>query len=128
MVLLAQGVPAGRSLIDVHAGAAYGANRDGRLFEKLATATWRSDYGGPWARVNPNGTVAYGWRSRLPSELICDENRNDGFAFVLGMIDAFGAVGNTLASELIPEYGGRECREADPNAWPALLSGILPPE
>lgn len=116
-----------RTLIDVHAGAAYGAETKGGLFHALGTASWRFDFGGPWARTHQNGTTAYGWRSRLPSELFCQQNMQDAFGFVLGMVDSFGIASATLAEELIPKYGGRRCFDHDPNAWPALLSGVLPP-
>lgn len=118
----------GRTLIDVHAGGAYGARPSERLFETLATASWRFDYGGPWARISPNRTASYGWRSRLPSELFSEANLSDAFGFVLGMVDAFGAAAGTLANELIPAYGGRRCSDQDPDSWPALLGGILPPQ
>lgn len=117
-----------RTLIDVHAGGAYGAQPSDGLFQALATASWRFDFGGPWARISPNGTAAYGWRSRLPSELFSEGNLSDAFGFVLGMVDAFGAAAGTLANELIPVYGGRRCFDQDPESWPPLLSGILPPQ
>lgn len=116
-----------RSLIDVHAGAAYGMQPSRELFQTLATASWRFDYGGPWSRVRQDGT-AFGWRSRLPSELFSEGNLSDAFGFVLGMVDAFGQACNVLADELIPRFGGTRCRDYDPNSWPALLSGMLPPD
>ncbi|MGA8744951.1 MAG: hypothetical protein WB507_03700 [Solirubrobacterales bacterium] len=116
-----------RTLIDVHAGSAYGARPAGELFEALATASWRFDYGGPWARSGPDGTAAYGWRSRLPSDLFSEDNLGEAFGFVLGMVDAFGHAAGTLAAELIPGHGGRRCSDQDPAAWPALLGGLLPP-
>jgi hypothetical protein len=117
----------GRTLIDVHAGGAYGAVPTQGLFQSLCTATWRFDYGGPWARNMPGDTVTYGWRSRLPSELFSESNLNDAFGFVLGMIDAFGRAAGTLANELSPPYGGYPSRADDPNAFKALLAGLLPP-
>lgn len=116
-----------RTLLDVHAGAAYGAQPRGELFRALATASWRFDYGGPWARVRGDG-AAFGWRSRLPSELFSQENISDAFGFVLGMVDTFGHACRVLADELIPQFGGTRCRDYDPDSWPALLSGLLPPE
>ena len=117
----------GRTLIDVHAGGAYGAAPAQGLFQSLCTATWRFDYGGPWARNMPGNTVTYGWRSRLPSELFGESNLSDAFGFVLGMIDTFGIAAGTLANELIPFYGGYLSRADDPNAFSALLAGLLPP-
>lgn len=116
-----------RTLIDVHAGGAYGASPEAGLFEALCTATWRFDFGGPWARRLPDGSATYGWRSRLPSELFAEANRGDAFGFVLGMIDAFGAAAGTLADELIPQFGGAYVRESDPNAWGPLIAGVIPP-
>jgi len=116
-----------RTLLDVHAGGAYGMNPRGELFQALATSSWRFDYGGPWARVRNDG-AAFGWRSRLPSELFSEGNLSDAFGFVLGMVDAFGQACTVLADELIPQYGGKVCRDFDPNSWPALLSGLLPPD
>lgn len=116
-----------RTLLDVHAGGAYGMQPDGEVFYSLATASWRFDYGGPWARVHEGG-VAFGWRSRLPSELFGEANLSDAFGFVLGMVDAFGQAAAVLSEELIPRFGGFRCLDRDPNAWPALLGGLLPPE
>jgi hypothetical protein len=124
---LAQPELDGRTLIDVHAGGAYAAAPAQGLFQGLCTATWRFDYGGPWARNMPGATVAYGWRSRLPSELFGESNHDDAFGFVLGMIDAFGMAAGTLAGELIPLYGGHPIRAGDPEAFRALLAGLLPP-
>jgi hypothetical protein len=118
----------GRTLLDVHAGGAYGARPDRDLFQALATSTWRFDYGGPWARVSQDGQAAYGWRSRLPSELFAEANLSDAFGFVLGMVDSFGVAAATLANELLPVHGGRRCSDQDPDAWPPLLSGLLPPQ
>lgn len=117
-----------RRLIDVHAGAAYGARPDGGLFRALAIASWRFDFGGPWARLRPGDTVAYGWRARLPSELFTDANLSEAFGFVLGMVDAFGTAASTLADELIPLHGGHRISDRDPGSWQELLSGIPPPE
>jgi hypothetical protein len=117
-----------RTLLDVHAGAAHGARAEGELFEALATASWRFDFGGPWARIGSDGMASYGWRSRLPSELFSEGNLGEAFGFVLGMVDAFGAAASTLANELIPAYGGRRCLDEDPGSWPALLGGLLPPQ
>lgn len=58
-----------RTLVEVCAGGAYGAQPDGGLFQSLATSAGAYDFGGPWARVMSDGTTSYGWRSRLPSEL-----------------------------------------------------------
>jgi len=116
-----------RSLIDVHAGGAYAMHASGELFEAISIATWRFDYGGPWARVRADGAT-FGWRSRLPSEMFCEANVSDAFGFVLGMVDAFGMAAGTLAEELIPRFGGKPSRSDDPQAWPALMSGLLPPQ
>lgn len=117
-----------RTLIDVHAGGGYGAEPHGSLFQALATATWRYDYGSPWARIEPSGKAAYGWRSRLPSVLFNETNIKEAFSYILGQVDAFGATAGTLASEFIPIYGGRRCHHEDPDSWPPLLSGLLPPQ
>lgn len=117
-----------QTLLDVHAGGGYGAEAHGGLFQVLATATWRYDYGGPWARIGPDGKAAYGWRSRLPSVLFNETNIKEAFSYVLGQVDAFGTTAGTLASEFIPIYGGRRCHHEDPYSWPPLLSGLLPPQ
>jgi hypothetical protein len=116
-----------RTLVDVHAGGAYGASPAPGLFQSLATATWRYDFGGPWARVLDDQSVAYGWRSRLPSDLFGEGDNRDAFGFVVAMIDEFGAVAGNLADELIPLYGGRASRANDPSAFGALIAGVLPP-
>jgi hypothetical protein len=87
-----------QTLLDIHAGGGYGAEPHGSLFQALATGTWRFDHGGPWARISRDGTVAFGY------------------------------VAGTLANEFIPIYGGRRSRDEDPESWPALLSGMLPPQ
>ncbi len=117
-----------QTLIDIHAGGGYGAEPHGSLFQALATGTWRFDHGGPWARIGRDGTVAYGWRTRYPSEFFTEDNMKELFMLVLNMIDAFGYVAGTLANEFIPIYGGRRSHDEDPESWPALLSGLLPPQ
>jgi hypothetical protein len=117
----------GRSLIDVHAGGGYGLRPDGDLFRALGTATWRFDYGGPWARMTPDGSAAFGWRSRLPSDLFAEQNRTDAMGFVLGMIHMFGTASRIMADELIPQFGGSRFADDDPESWPPLLLGMLPP-
>jgi len=117
----------GRSLIDVHAGGAYGLQPDRNLFQAVSTATWRFDYGGPWARITPDSLAAFGWRSRLPSDLFVEQNLTDAMGFVLGMIQMFGVASQLLADELIPQFGGRRIADDDPEAWPPLLLGMLPP-
>jgi hypothetical protein len=115
-----------RALIDIHAGGGYGAEPHASLFQALATGTWRFDHGGPWARVSRDGTIAYGWRTRYPSEFFSEGNMKELFTLVLTMIEAFGQVAGTLANEFIPLYGGRRSHDEDPESWPALLSGLLP--
>lgn len=116
----------GATLIDVHAGGAYGARSDGGLFQALAVSSGRWDFGGPWARVGPDATVAYGWRLRLPGLLLTHETRSDAFKMLLDFVDGFGGCASALANELIPEFGGKDIADKDPNAWPALLSGLIP--
>lgn len=117
-----------RTLIDVHAGGAYGLTPQAGLFETLSEATWRLDYGGAWSRRQAEKGVAFGWRSRYPSELLHRENCEEAFGFLMGMIWEFGRTAGQLADELIPRYGGRRCLDGDPDSWKALLSGVLPPQ
>ena len=116
-----------RTLIDVHAGAAYGLTPSADLFEML-TGSFRIDYGGPWSRRLPDGKVAFGWRARYPSEFFHEENHADAFGFLMGMIWEFGRMGVELADEFIPRFGGFPCRGNDPDAFKALLAGIVPPQ
>jgi hypothetical protein len=125
----------GRCLIDVHAGGAYGVSHTPEVLELLATSSWRFDYGGLWCRTYSEGTTTptpgtlnFGWRSRLPSELFSEGNRSDAFGFLFGMVEMFGAASSTLAEAVAPIGGGRPIRVDDPQAWPALLGGMLPPE
>jgi len=117
-----------RTLIDVHACGAYGLTPNAELFETLSEATWRLDYGGPWSRRQPDGKATFGWRARYPSEFFQEENYAEAFGMLTAMIWEFGRVSLLLAEELIPRHGGFMCRANDPNAWPPLLSGMLPPE
>ena len=124
----------GRSLIDVHAGAAYEVQATPEVLDLLATSSWRYDFGGLWCRTaSPGnatpvpGTLNFGWRSRLPSELFAEGNRSDSFGFLLGMVDSFGAACSQLAVAVGPFGGGKPIRAGDPQAWPALLGGMLPP-
>jgi hypothetical protein len=119
----------------VHAGGAYGVSHNPEVLEHLATSSWRFDYGGLWCRTYSEatttptpGTLNFGWRSRLPSELFTDANRSDAFGFLLGMVDTFGQASSILAAEVAPIGGGQRMRADDPQAWPALLGGMLPPE
>jgi hypothetical protein len=118
----------GRTLVDVHACGAYGLMPKPELFETLSEATWRLDYGGPWSRRLPDHRVTFGWRARYPSELFHEENFSESFGFLTGMIWEFGRVSFQLAEELLPLYGGVMCRAGDPDAWKALISGLLPPQ
>jgi hypothetical protein len=114
-----------KTLIEVCAGGGYGAQPHVDLFQTIATSAGAHDFGGPWARVMNDGTVAYGWRNRLPSELFTEENKGDSFSFVLAMVDDFGQAAAELAAQLVPRHGGSRCSDVDPQAWPGLLAGIL---
>jgi hypothetical protein len=114
-----------RSHVEVCAGGAYGVQPHGGLFQVLATSAGAYDLGGPWARIINDGTVSYGWRSRLPSELFVEENKGDWIGLVVEMVDVFGQAAAGLASDLIPRFGGTRCFDQDPEAWPGLLAGIL---
>jgi len=116
----------GRTLIDVHAGGAHGCQPAPALWQTLASASWRCDFGGPWARLLPGPTAAFGWRGRYPSELFHEANLPDAFGFIMGMIEIFGAAAEALADELIPSYGGYRCLAGDESSWGALLAGMLP--
>jgi hypothetical protein len=117
-----------RTLIDVCSGGAYGIPPSMELFESLSQANWRMDFGGPWTRRQKDGTIAFGWHDRYPSELFHEEMHQYAFGFLTGMIWEFGRVAYELAQELIGRHGGFPCRASDPNAWPPLLSGLLPPQ
>lgn len=121
-----QGAP-DRTFVLVHAGGAHGAAVHPGLFQHLCTQAWRFDYGGPWSTVTVDGTVAYGWRLLLPSDLLCEENLSDFFGFVFGMVDNVGSVARALGSELVPAYGGKLFHDADPDAFRNLLAGVVPP-
>lgn len=116
-----------RTFLLVHAGAGYGAQPHIGLFQSLCTQAWRFEYGGPWATVTKDGLVAFGWRLLIPSDLICAENISDAFGFLLGMVDNLGAVARLVGSELIPSYGGVLFEDSDPDAFPNLLAGVVPP-
>lgn len=116
----------GRTLIDVHAGGAHGCHPSPALWQTVASSSWRCDYGGPWARLLPGPTAAFGWRGRYPSDLFHQENLPDAFGFVLGMVEIFGQTAAALAAEMIPQFGGYRCLAGDETSWGALLAGMLP--
>ncbi|MCA0323727.1 MAG: hypothetical protein LCH60_14415 [Actinobacteria bacterium] len=115
-----------RTMMDVHAGGAYAMTPLPVLFQTLTAASWRFDFGGPWARKLPNG-AAFGWRTRIPSDFFIESTLSDAGAFLTGMVDQFAAVCNVLADELLPLTGGMKIRAADPDAWPPLIRGTVPP-
>ena len=110
--------------IDVIAGSVYRAKPDAALFQALCTSTGQIRHGGPWARVNDDG-ASYGWRTQISGALISEEGTRDAFSYVLSLIDNFGDVCNGLADAYMPRSGGTRILDGDPNAWPALLSGMM---
>jgi len=123
----------GRILVDVHAGAAHSVTPSPEVLEVLATSSWRSDYGGVWARrhgegtVMPAGSLSFGWRARWPSELVHASEPEVAVGFFAAMVSEFANVCRELHLEVQPVGGGSSMTGADQLSWPALVSGIVPP-
>jgi hypothetical protein len=115
-----------RTLLDVHAGGAYGLTASEELFEALCHASLRLDGGAPWTRRQQDGRVVFGWQLRLASEYLHEENYSEAFGLIEGSIWAFGQIAHEMAKELIPRHGGSLLRADVPNALPLLVSGLVP--
>lgn len=94
-----------RMLLEIAGGGAHSTPADGRLFQHLLTRGLDFDWGGPFARILGDGTVTYGSRLTLPSDIISTANNSS--AFVTEMIDVMGKESRTLAQELVPRFGGQ---------------------
>jgi hypothetical protein len=94
-----------RTLLEIAGGGAHSAPADGRLFQHLLTRGLDFDWGAPFARILEDGTVTYGSRLTLPSDIL--STANNSFAFVMDMIDVMGKASRTLAQELVPRFGGQ---------------------
>jgi hypothetical protein len=121
-------------LIDVHAGGAYGVTINNQVLEILVTSSWRFDFGGLWCRMpSPQlatpapGTLNFGWRLRLPSQLFGEANSAEALGFLGGSIELIGSAAATLAREVRPWGGGQPIRDGDADAWRALVGGLVAP-
>jgi hypothetical protein len=94
-----------RTLLEIAGGGAHSAPTDGRLFQHLLMRGLDFYWGGPFARVLGDGTVTYGSRLTLPSDLL--STANDSFMFVTDMIEVMGKASRSLAQELVPRFGGQ---------------------
>jgi hypothetical protein len=95
------------SYVEIVGGGADGARPEPKLFRHLVTRTLAFDWGGPFANHFPSGTVTFGHRMLTPSDLIVSENIRNCIGYIYGMIDVIGQTARVIASEIIPEVGGR---------------------
>lgn len=125
----------GAFYVDVHAGGAYRVPSTESVIRTLVTSSWRFDLGGLWCRLpspglaTPSlGTLNFGWRTRLPSELFSREDLELSIGFLSGLVILLGGHGRTLAEVVeVEESGGTPIRPGDDDAWAALVGGLLPP-
>ena len=95
-----------RMWLEIAGGGAHSTFPDGRLFQHLLTRGLDFDWGGPFARIVGDGTMTYGSRLTLPSDILSTANKAS-FSFVMGMIDVMGQMSRVLAQELVPHFGGQ---------------------
>jgi len=114
-----------RSCIQVTGGGAENSRAELKLFHHLLTRAIDFDWGGPFARHWPNGTVTFGQRLIIPSDVITSENLRKCVVYIYGMIDAVGEIARLIANEIIPEAGGRLLDGSSAKDGISLFSAIM---
>lgn len=108
---------AGGGAIDVPADA----NLCQAIFERHVNIDW----GGPFVRSWPNGTMAYGTQMVLPAALL--HRDPNAWSFVFGMVDLFGEIARSIAVELVPRFGGEMLDGTGDNHDAEFFGALLGP-
>lgn len=116
----------GRTLIQIAGGGARGALSDVRLFQHLLSRYMDFDWGGPFALTMADGTVTYGSRITISSDLISSDNKANAYNYIAGLIDMLGQTARILANELVPHFGGTMF-QGDPKDGATLCAALLGP-
>jgi hypothetical protein len=112
------------TFIHIAGGGAWGARADSPLYEHLVTRCLDFDWGGPFARV-VHGATVYGTRVVVPSSILTSENLMSAYGFLGGMVKVLGEVARTVATELVPRYGGELFGDGGPDDDLRLLIAIF---
>jgi hypothetical protein len=93
------------TFIQIAGGGALGVPANADLCRSIFERHINIDWGGPFVRSYPDGSLTYGTQVVLPS-ILFDLGNSASFGFLLGMVELFGEVARSIAVELVPRYGG----------------------
>ena len=117
------------TFIQIAGGGAVNAPINSDLCRAIFNRHINMDWGGPFVRSWPNGTMTYGSQMVLPGEaLAMDAN---GVGFLAAMIGLLGEMAYSIAVELVPRFGGNLLDGSganDENEFFVALVGTGPPD
>lgn len=115
-----------RAVVQVAGGGGHGAAPTEHLYRELFDSSWELEWGGPFARTLDDGTVTYGYRLAVPSDLAASGGASGLVGFVLGMVEYLGFSARVRALAL-GEARGRVLadQEQDDVRVMCALVGIL---
>lgn len=116
-----------RTVLEIFGGGAMGARPEPILFQHLLTRHMDFEWGGPFVRHFPSGTVTYGSRAVTTSDLLTQDNLRGVFSYLDGMVNMMGQIARHIALELIESTGGELLDGADPQHDIELLTAVLGP-
>ena len=113
--------------IQIAGGGGLGARPDPNLFRHLLLRSNDFIWGGPFASINPNGTVTYGHQLTISSSLVSREDPRDAMLFMMDMVQVIGEAARLLATEVLPQFGGYLLDGSDQKHDAVLLAALLGP-
>jgi hypothetical protein len=86
------------------------------------------DWGGPFVRAWPDGTMTYGCQVTVPGAALASDGNGGGY--LMGMIDLMGEVAKSIARDLVPHFGGALLDGTGANDENDLFTALVgpPPE
>lgn len=117
------------TFVQVAGGGAMNAPINPSLCQEMLDRHIQLDWGGPFVRSWPDGSMTYGTQMTLPGVILGQENP-EGFGFLFGMVDAFGEAARLIAGDLVPHFGGSVLDGSEPDHDQQLLVALIgpPPE
>jgi hypothetical protein len=92
------------TFIQVAGGGAKSVPASGELCQAIFERHRKFDWGGPFVRAWPIGTMTYGSQMVVPAEALAMDGK--GLGFLGAMIDLLGQMAHSIAIELVPHFGG----------------------